>query len=306
MIAKIVTGALFGGCTAYAYGKDQAEVIAHDGIIPDDPKIATKCFEIQSQLNPRVSKPVGHIAISFKPEDKPRLTNDFMVQVAKKYMDNMGIKDTQYVIVRHHNTPNTHCHLIFNRVDNNGKRISDSNWLKRNVRVCKELKQKYGLTFGEGKSQTRTERLRPNERIRYEMANDVKSALKDSHSWKDFSNNLKAYGITAQIKFRSGTHIPQGISFTRDGMTFKGSSLDRSFIFSKIDNVLTGGVNIDTGGQAQDPSVNESRSKDQDHSLTTDLSMLAADLAIGLIASDQGKKSEEQDVAPNTKRGPRL
>ena len=93
-------------------------------------------------------------------------------------------------------------------VDNNGKRISDSNWLKRNVRVCKELKQNCGLTFGEGKSQTRTERLRPNERMRYEMANDVKSALKCSHSWKDFSNTLKAYGIRAEIKFRSGTHIP--------------------------------------------------------------------------------------------------
>ena len=65
-------------------------------------------------------------------------------------------------------------------------------------------------------------------------------------------------------------------------------------------------MNIDTGGQAQDPSVNESRSNDQDHSLTTDLSMLAADLAIGLIASGQEKKSEEQDLTPNKKRGPRL
>lgn len=191
-------------------------------------------------------------------------------------------------------------------MDNNGKRISNSNWLKRNVRVCKEQKQKYGLTFGEGKSQTRTERLRPNERIRYEMANDVRSALKDSHSWKDFSNNLKTYSIRAEIKFRSGTHIPQGISFTRDGTTFKGSYLDRSLSFSKIDKVLNGGVNIDTGVQAQDPSVNESSSNDQDHSLTTDLSMLAADLSIGLIASGQEKKSEEQDLAPNKKRGPRL
>ena len=126
------------------------------------------------------------------------------------------------------------------------------------------------------------------------MANDVKSALKDSHSWKDFSNSLKAYGIRAEIKFRSGTHIPQGISFTRDGTTFKGSSLDRSLSFSKIDKVLTDGVNIDAGGQTQD------------HSLTTDLSMLAADLTIGLIASGQEKKSEEQDLAPNKKRGPRL
>ena len=306
MIAKIVTGASFGGCTAYAYGKDQAEVIAHDGIIPDDPKIAAKCFEIQSQLNPRVSKPVGHIAISFKPEDKPRLTNEFMAQIAKEYMEKMGIKDTQYVIVRHHNTPNPHCHLIFNRVDNNGKRISDSNWQKRNVRVCQELKQKYGLTFGEGKSHTRTEQLRPDERARYEMAADVKSALKDSRNWKDFSNNLKSYGIKAEIKFRIDTDIPQGISFTRNGTTFKGSSLDRSLSFSRIDKVLTGGVNIDTACQTQDPSVNESRSNAQDHSLTTDLSMLAADLAIGLIASGQEKKSEEQDLAPNKKRGPRL
>ena len=306
MIAKIITGASFGGCTAYAYGKDQAEVIAYDGIIPDDPKIAAKCFEIQSQLNPRVSKPVGHIAISFKPEDKPRLTNDFMVQVAKEYMEKMGIKDTQYVIVRHHNTPNPHCHLIFNRVDNNGRRISDSNWLKRNVRVCKELKQKYSLTFGEGKSQTMTERLRPNERARYEMANDVKAALKASTSWKSFSANLKSYGIKAEIKFRSATTIPQGISFTRDGTTFKGSSLDRSLSFNRIDNVLTGGMNIDAGGQAQDHSAYESHSNDQDHSLTTDLSMLAADLAIGLIGSGQNKKSEEQDLAPRKKRGMRL
>ena len=138
------------------------------------------------------------------------------------------------------------------------------------------------------------------------MANDVKSALKGSHSWKDFSSNLKAYGINAQIKFRSGTHIPQGISFTRDGTTFKGSSLDRSLSFSKIDKALTGGMNIDAGGQAQDQSAYESRSSEQDHSLITDLSMLAADLAIGLIASGQEKKSEEQDLTPNKKRGPRL
>ena len=65
-------------------------------------------------------------------------------------------------------------------------------------------------------------------------------------------------------------------------------------------------MNIDTGGQAQNLSVNESRSNEQDHSLTTDLSMIAADLAIDLIASGQEKKSEEQDLAPNKKRGPRL
>ena len=93
-----------------------------------------------------------------------------MAQVAKEYMKKMGIKDTQYVIVRHHNTPNPHCHLIFNRVDNSG--------------------------------------------------------------------------------------------------------------------------------QSKDPSVHESHSHEQDHSLTTDLANIASELAIGLIASGQGKKSEEEDFTP--------
>jgi len=115
--------------------------------------------------------------------------------------------------------------------------------------------------------------------------------------------SLRLFRYTRLVRH---ARLRPGISFTLDGTTFKGSSLDRSLSFSKIDKVLTGGVNIDTGGQAQDPSVNESRSKDQDHSLTTDLSMLAADLAIGFIASGQEKKSEEQDLAPNKKRGPRL
>ena len=65
-------------------------------------------------------------------------------------------------------------------------------------------------------------------------------------------------------------------------------------------------MNIDAGGQAQDHSAYESSSNDQNNSLTTDLSMLAADLAIGLIGSGQNKKSEEQDLTPNKKRGPRL
>ena len=36
MIANIVTGSSFAGCAEYAYGKDEAEVIAFKDIIPDN------------------------------------------------------------------------------------------------------------------------------------------------------------------------------------------------------------------------------------------------------------------------------
>ena len=39
----------------------------------------------------RAAKPVGHIALSFKPEDAPRLTDAFMARLAEEYLELMGI-----------------------------------------------------------------------------------------------------------------------------------------------------------------------------------------------------------------------
>ena len=37
-----------------------------------------------------------------------------------------------------------HVHIVFNRIDNNGKTISDRNDMYRNEQVCKKLKAKQG------------------------------------------------------------------------------------------------------------------------------------------------------------------
>lgn len=40
------------------------------------------------------------------------MTDDFMVQLAKEYMEEMEIKNTQYIIVWHHNNDNDHLHIV--------------------------------------------------------------------------------------------------------------------------------------------------------------------------------------------------
>lgn len=47
-------------------------------------------------------------------------------------MSLMGIKNTQFILVRHHNTDNPHCHLVYNRINYDGKVISSQNDFKRN------------------------------------------------------------------------------------------------------------------------------------------------------------------------------
>ena len=239
MIAKIVKGASFRGCVQYVTGKDNATVLASDGILLGSVNEIADSFEYQRQLNPRVSKPVGHIALSFKPEDKDKLTDEMMTKIAMEYMELMGIKDTQFLLVRHHNTANPHCHLVYNRVDNNGKTISDKMERRRSEKVVKQLKDKYGLTYSDGKGQTKTERLHYTERTKSEIKNAVKNALQASRTWQQFCEKLQQRGVEVEFKKRRGNDdVIDGITFVKDGVRFKGTQIGRQFSYAKLNDKL--------------------------------------------------------------------
>ena len=188
---------------------------------------------------------MGHIALSFKPEDKPRLTDDFMAKIALEYMQMMGITDTQFFIVRHHNTDNPHCHIVYNRINNEGKLISDAHDYRRNEQVTKVLKSKYGLTYGTDKSKTNTRKLRNAERAKYEVHNAVKEALKGADSWQKFKNELAKRGVHLEFVYKDKERTKvQGIRFCKDGYSFKGTQISRDYSFGKLNAKLEGTENL--------------------------------------------------------------
>ena len=235
MIGKLKKGSSFGGCIRYVTGKDEAKIIASDGVLLGTNAEITQSFELQRQLNPRIKKPVGHIALSFKPEDKPRLTDEFMTKIALEYMQMMCITDTQFIIVRHHNTDNPHCHIVYNRINNEGKLISDTHDNRRNEQVTKALKSKYGLTYGTDKSKTNTRKLRNTERAKYEIHNAVKDALKMADSWEKFRSELAKRGVHLEFVYKDKEQNKvQGIRFCKDGYSFKGTQIRRDYSFGKL------------------------------------------------------------------------
>ena len=245
MIGKLKKGSSFGGCIRYVTGKDEAKIIVSDGVLLGTNAEITQSFELQRQLNPRIKKPVGHIALSFKPEDKPRLTDEFMAKIALEYMQMMGIKDTQFIIVRHHNTDNPHCHIVYNRINNEGKLISDRNDYRRNEQVTKALKSKYGLTYGTDKSKTNTRKLRNAERAKYEIHNAVNDALKVADSWQKFKNELAKRGVCLELVYKDKERTKvQGIRFCKDGYSFKGTQINRDYSFGKLNAKLEGTENL--------------------------------------------------------------
>ena len=235
MIGKLKKGSSFGGCIRYVTGKDEAKIIASDGVLLGTNAEIAQSFELQRQLNPRIKKPVGHIALSFKPEDKPCLTDEFMTKIALEYMQMMCITDTQFIIVRHHNTDNPHCHIVYNRINNESKLLSDRNDYRRNEQVTKALKSKYGFTYGTDKCKTNTRKLRNAERAKYEIHNAVKSALRMADSWDEFKSELAKRGVHLEFVYmdKEQTKV-QGIRFSKDGYSFKGTQISRDYSFGKL------------------------------------------------------------------------
>ena len=245
MIGKLKKGSSFGGCIRYVTGKDEAKIIVSDGVLLGTNAEMTQSFELQRQLNPRIKKPVGHIALSFKPEDKPRLTDEFMAKIALEYMQMMDINDTQFIIVRHHNTDNPHCHIVYNRINNEGKLISDRNDYRRNEQVTKALKSKYGLTYGTDKSNTNTRELGNAERAKYEIHNAVKDALKVVENWHKYKNELAKRGVLLELVYKDKERTKvQGIRFCKDGYSFKGTQISRGYSFGKLNARFEGTENL--------------------------------------------------------------
>jgi hypothetical protein len=76
-------------------------------------------------MNPELGQAVGHIVLSWSAQDKEKLSPEGMTQHAKEYLQKMKIADTQLLVVQHHDREHPHIHIVYNRVNNEAKTISD-------------------------------------------------------------------------------------------------------------------------------------------------------------------------------------
>ena len=239
MIAKIVKGSGFREVTRYIIdSKKDARIIAHAGLFIEDVNTITKAFEAQAGMNPKVSRPVGHIALGFSREDESRLTSRIMAEIALEYMGRIGIRNTQFFIARHFDKEHPHIHIAYNRIDNDGRTISDKNERLRSARICKELTKKYNLYFANGKERVKQHRLKEPDKTKYGLYSILKSEVSRCGNWNILAANLKKQGVEIQFKYKGKSDEVQGIVFTMNGYSFSGSKIDRRFSFSKIDAAL--------------------------------------------------------------------
>ena len=239
MIGKQTKGTSFGGCVRYVLKEKKSKLLEAVGV-DGSPEQMAEQFELQALLNDKVKNIVGHTSLNFSPEDGERLKSDdaLMLQIAHDYMKLMGIENTQYIIARHIDREHPHCHIVFNRVDNDGKTISDKNDFRRNEKACKMLTAKYRLHFANGKDHIKEERLRPYDRAKHEIYKALKEELTKAQNWDELKEALADRGIDMKFKVSRTTREIQGIKFEYNGFSFSGSKVSREFSYLNIDNRL--------------------------------------------------------------------
>lgn len=237
MMAKIVQGNNFAAAVNYLFNRKEAAVLTTKGIRDYDKESMIRSFEIQAKLNP-IARPVAHISLDFSAQDKEKLTDRKMVEIAFEYIKAMGYDNTQLLMVRHSDREHPHVHLILNRIDFNGKRISDRNERIRSTKICRELTLKHDLYLSSGKENVKRHRLREPDATKYRIYDALVKHVPQSHSWAELTKKLKKEGIEVGFKTKGATETIEGVRFTMNDFTFNGSKVDRQFSYSKIDFAL--------------------------------------------------------------------
>ena len=218
MVANIRSGSSPGGALHYnkeKVDKDEAEVLFWQKMLEPfdkhgrlDVDACMEGFWPYLEANRRTTNTVFHASLNPSPEDK--LTDDQLRDIAQEYMERMGYGNQPYIVFKHKDISREHLHLVSLRVDELGRKISDSHEYDRSMSVLRELERKYDLHPSiKGQEQTDTPDLRKVNykagNVKQQVSSVVRSCLRiyKCSSYGEFRTLLELFNVS--VEERTGT-----------------------------------------------------------------------------------------------------
>jgi hypothetical protein len=243
MIAKFKNRVDFTGLVNYANDiksdEKRGRLLSYQGVCVVSNETIADSFNTHLRRPDRkgkihhIGQPVKHVSISFSPEDAHLFPDNeegdcYMAQFVEEWLRGMGITNAQYIAARHFDKPHPHCHLVYSRIALDGSVISAYNEQLRSADVCKKIKLRHGLTFGNSSGEkVNRDRLLPVQQALFDLKTAVIACADNASSWAEFQRELVAHGIEACFSFNRTTGEVRGISFAKGDYRFAGSKLSK-------------------------------------------------------------------------------
>lgn len=248
MVAKISFGSSLFGALAYNQEKvDEGEgkVLGTNKVLTNadgtvDMHACMRDFESRMPAHIQTRKPIVHISLNPHPDD--RLSDEQLAAIATEYLEKMGYGNQPYVVYKHEDISRHHIHIVTLGVDEQGKKISDSNNFFNSKKITRALEQKYGLLPAEKQKQTegyRYRKVNPDEgNIKKQVASVIVPLMKfyKFQSFNEYRSLLSLYNIgMEEVKGEVKGKPYNGIVYS--ATDDKGNKVGNSFkssLFGKV------------------------------------------------------------------------
>ena len=218
MVANIRSGSSPGGALYYnkeKVDKGEAEVLFRQKMLEPfdrygrlDIDACMESFRPYLEANRRTINTVFHTSLNPSTEDE--LTDEQLRDITREYMERMGYGQQPYIVFKHKDISREHLHLVSLRVDELGRKISDSHEYDRSMSVLRELERKYDLHPSiKGQEQTDTPDLRKVNykagNVKQQVSSVVRSCLRNykCSSYGELRTLLELFNIS--VEERTGT-----------------------------------------------------------------------------------------------------
>lgn len=197
-------------------------------------------------LNQRTRKEkTYHLIVSFRPEDESVLTPEDFKEIEQEFSRALGFEEHQRHCGVHKNTNNIHMHIAYNMIHPEKlTRYEPYRDFYKRDRLHRELEQKFGLKFDNGRQKDQEPKRSNDRAATYEAHSGQQSfnsyvkerkafilkSLDEARSWQEFHEALAQVGIEVRLR-GNGCSIKDRHSNT----AIKASRLDRNFTKSKLE-----------------------------------------------------------------------
>ncbi|MDA8150994.1 MAG: relaxase/mobilization nuclease domain-containing protein [Nitrospiraceae bacterium] len=238
MIAKAIKGSGFRGAANYDLGKG---VVLDTNMAGRNPRELAAEFATMRRLRPNLKKAVLHVSLAAAPGEV--ITDDQWRAIAARYLKGMGFENNQFVVTKHSDTDHPHIHILVNRVTMDGKVVSDSNDYKRQEALMRQIESEFGLTPVLSSQDAPTKALSKGEiersirtggdPPRLVLQKLIDSAVEGGPGLSEFMDRMRKHGVEVKLNVASTGRV-SGVSFSLDGVQFKGSDLGKNYTWASL------------------------------------------------------------------------
>jgi len=194
------------------------------GIVSDDPNEILQEFRIMQEANEKCEK--NTISIVISPSSEKEFSKAELRDIARTHLKGLGLENNQYLATVHQSTGQTHIHIIANRIDEQGKAVSDSFISKRSQDISEKIAQEKGLLTAKDWKKVNDLTILP---VKEEIKQTHDFAKSKAHNFSQYSEFMKGRGVEVIPTINKQGNM-QGFKLHHEqsGMTFKASDIGKN------------------------------------------------------------------------------